>query len=302
MNDAEFFQKLGGSTEIDLTSLFGPEQEAPSRKSGPTRAVERTQPETMAKMAGDLKEVSRLINEFHATHLGEIEKTKSELQKKIDAQKISLLRDELGKLSSSFENYVKNSKNRVETRIDYRETNRLDAEIKGIAKSLEEYMKAPPKMRETKIEVRVDEKEMKEVQKELKHLKKLLGEVGKYEYGSSLNVFGNSNSIGFTGLINFKNGTNTTAVVSINKSGGIDVEIDATGGGGFTTLLPTETPNGSLQTFTFSAATAKPSFIISDNAMMRATAKNGDVNWTWNSGAKQATMTIPPTDDIVGVV
>lgn len=71
---------------------------------------------------------------------------------------------------------------------------------------------------------------------------------------------------------------------------------------GFTTLSATETPNGSITIFTFSAATAQPSFIISDNVMMQATTKSGTTNWTWNSGAKQATMTIPPVNDIIGIV
>lgn len=72
-------------------------------------------------------------------------------------------------------------------------------------------------------------------------------------------------------------------------------------GGGFTTLSPTETPNGSLTVFTFSAATSQPTFIVSDNAMMQAITKSGTVNWAWNNGAKQATMTIPPVDDIIGI-
>lgn len=73
------------------------------------------------------------------------------------------------------------------------------------------------------------------------------------------------------------------------------------GGGGFTVLQPTETPNGVRTVFTFSAAVSQPTFIVSDNAMMQATSKSGTVNWTWNSGASQATMTIPPNDDIVGI-
>lgn len=77
--------------------------------------------------------------------------------------------------------------------------------------------------------------------------------------------------------------------------------LSVVGGGGFTTLLPTETPNGSLTVFTFSLATAQPSFIVSDNAMMQATTKSGTVNWTWNNGTKKATMTIPPSDDIIAI-
>lgn len=72
-------------------------------------------------------------------------------------------------------------------------------------------------------------------------------------------------------------------------------------GGGFTVLQPTETPNGVRKVFTFSTATAQPTFIVSDNAMTQAVTKSGTVNWTWSSGSKQATMTIPPQDDIVGI-
>lgn len=79
------------------------------------------------------------------------------------------------------------------------------------------------------------------------------------------------------------------------------VLVSGTGGGGFTTLAPTETPNGILTVFTFATATAQPSFIVSDNAMMQATTKAGTVNWTWSSGPLQATMTIPPQDDIIGI-
>lgn len=75
----------------------------------------------------------------------------------------------------------------------------------------------------------------------------------------------------------------------------------AISGGGFTKLTPTETPNGVITVFTFGAASSQPTFIISDNAIIQATSKSGTVNWTWNNGAKKATMTIPPQDDIVGI-
>lgn len=77
--------------------------------------------------------------------------------------------------------------------------------------------------------------------------------------------------------------------------------ISATGGAGFTPLDPTETPNGSLTVFTFAAATAQPSYIISDSVWMKATTKSGTINWTWNAGTKQATMTVPPQDDVEGI-
>lgn len=96
-------------------------------------------------------------------------------------------------------------------------------------------------------------------------------------------------------------GTNIS-IVQGNIGGNETLTFNATGGSGFSTLAPTETPNGSRQIFTFSSAVAQPSYIIADGAWMVPTAKDGTVAWTWNAGSKQATMTIPPTDDIIGVV
>lgn len=73
-------------------------------------------------------------------------------------------------------------------------------------------------------------------------------------------------------------------------------------GGSFSTLSATETPNGSRTVFTFSLATAQPSYLVVDNVWMKATTASGTVNWTWNSGAKQATLTVPAQDDIWGLV
>ena len=95
------------------------------------------------------------------------------------------------------------------------------------------------------------------VKKELEELKVWMGKIGKttYEYGSQLQVLQNSLMVGMTGVINFKNGLNTTVHVVPNGIG-IDVSIDSTGGG------PTPTPtnvqsvnlssqcNGSTKTFT----------------------------------------------------
>ncbi len=69
------------------------------------------------------------------------------------------------------------------------------------------------------------------------------------------------------------------------------------------TVLPmTETPNGILKVFTIPGATAKPSYIVVDNAWERATTVAGTVNWTWNAGLKQITLSVPATDDIFAIV
>ena len=87
----------------------------------------------------------------------------------------------------------------------------------------------------------------------------------------------------------------TGATVSDGGAGTADVVIS---GSGLTVLTATETPNGVLTVFTFSGASAQPSFIIIDNAFTRATTKSGTVNWTWNNGTKKATLTVPPADEI----
>lgn len=76
----------------------------------------------------------------------------------------------------------------------------------------------------------------------------------------------------------------------------------STGGSGFTQLDATETPNGNLTTFTFADASAQPSFLVVDNVWMKATTATGSTNWTWDSGAKQATLSIPASDDIWAVI
>ncbi len=91
-----------------------------------------------------------------------------------------------------------------------------------------------------------------------------------------------------------------TGITISKNSNGVST-ISSTGGGGFTTLTATEVPNGTLTVFTFSTATAQPTFIVSDGTFQPAVAKSGTTNWTWNAGAKQATMTVPPQNDIIGI-
>lgn len=141
------------------------------------------------------------------------------------------------------------------------------------------------------------DKILKKLEKDVEQLFWMRTLNGSNNVQAVLNIKNNGSAIANNvTAINFT--TNLTATSNADGS----VSVSATGGGGgFTTLAPTETPNGSLQVFTFPSATAKPTFIISDNAMMQATTKSGTVNWTWNAGLKQATMTIAPQDDIVAI-
>lgn len=92
-------------------------------------------------------------------------------------------------------------------------------------------------------------------------------------------------------------GANITVITNTNGTKTISAL-----GGGFSTLAATETPNGSRTIFTFSTATAQPSYIVSDGVFMKSVAASGTINWTWNAGSKQATMAVPPTDDNYAIV
>jgi hypothetical protein len=70
---------------------------------------------------------------------------------------------------------------------------------------------------------------------------------------------------------------------------------------GVTELAATETPDGSTTVFTFAAASAQPRYIVADNVWQKATTKSGTINWTWNSGTKQTTLSVTPQDDIYAI-
>jgi hypothetical protein len=119
--------------------------------------------------------------------------------------------------------------------------------------------------------------------------------------GRGINLYVGGVKEGLAQYINLVAGSNVTITDSL-VNGLHTITVAATGGSGFTKLTATETPNGVLKVFTFSGASAKPSFLIVDNVWMQATTALGTVNWTWAAGPKQATLTIPPNDDILGIV
>lgn len=130
------------------------------------------------------------------------------------------------------------------------------------------------------------------------------------ESGKSVRIGGGSRGVqlyvngvkkGLAQFIDIEAGPNITISDSI-VNGLHTLTITSTGGSGFTTLAATETPDSSLTAFTFSTATAKPSYLVVDNVWMKPVTATGTVNWTWNAGTKVATLIIAPVDDIWGVV
>ena len=147
------------------------------------------------------------------------------------------------------------------------------------------------------------EKTIEQVILDLKRLFFLIDQISQPQGTTRIQMYLNGVDLGaLYNAINLIAGTGisiTSVANTITRQ--MDTTISSTGGGGFSTLLPIETPNGSLTVFTFSTATAQPTFIISDGIMMQATSKAGTVNWTWDNATHKATMSVPPQDDIIAI-
>lgn len=90
--------------------------------------------------------------------------------------------------------------------------------------------------------------------------------------------------------INFLSGFTVTPVGQ-----GTQVNVTASGGGGFTVLVPTGMVDGSNQTFVFASA---PSVIVVDQSrVMVQTSRDLNANWT---GTTTVVMQIAPNSDIFG--
>jgi hypothetical protein len=72
-------------------------------------------------------------------------------------------------------------------------------------------------------------------------------------------------------------------------------------GGGFTAYDSTEIPDGTITIFTFPTIPSQPTYLRIDNTLTKAVSKSGGINWTWDNGLKQATLSVPPQDDIEAI-
>ena len=107
-----------------------------------------------------------------------------------------------------------------------------------------------------------------------------------------IQLYINGTKRGLIQTINLIAGTGITLTYT-RSYGRNDILIDATGSS-LTALTATGVINSVNTAFTF---TQKPTYIISDGAWYRENS-----GWTWNAGLLTATMTIPPNDDIYGLV
>lgn len=158
------------------------------------------------------------------------------------------------------------------------------------------------KLETLKDDDRLDMSAVKGLENLEKKVKEQNPRIGSIFGARGVQLYVNDVKKGLVNTINLVPGTNIT-ITHNTASGRNDITISSSGGSGSTPLVAMETPDGNRTVFTFSAAIAKPSYIYSDNVRMAATGKDGvTVNWSWNSGAKQATMTVAPSTDIEGVV
>ncbi|MFA6459610.1 MAG: hypothetical protein WCV79_04445 [Candidatus Paceibacterota bacterium] len=101
---------------------------------------------------------------------------------------------------------------------------------------------------------------------------------------SEIDLVSGLNSLAVSGATEAiqKTGINSFANINFGSSGG------------FTELPATGTVDGSNTVFTF---TEKPTYIVLDHAVYKE-----NMGWTWSVGTLTATMSLPPTDDIYGII
>lgn len=76
------------------------------------------------------------------------------------------------------------------------------------------------------------------------------------------------------------------------------INLADSGGGTFTILTTTDKVDGINKVFGF---TSQPSLVVSDGGQYQAKDNNGNTQWTWDSVAKQVTMSLAPQYSIFGL-
>jgi len=176
-----------------------------------------------------------------------------------------------------------------------------DADEEAMLAKLE--AKIPPRM--TAIEIRDALESIQPEDEQLnieaiRGLKEILEKL-EMKVGAKTTVIGGSHPLSTLPDVNAQ-GISDGQVLAWSASLNRFEPITPSGGTGMTQLTATEIPNGTRTVFTFSSASAKPSFIVADNVWLKETTKSGFTNWSWSAGLKQATLTIPPNEDVWGVV
>lgn len=98
----------------------------------------------------------------------------------------------------------------------------------------------------------------------------------------------------------YLHGGGTTVVAGTNiiltKNTDGTTTVSAIGGGGFTKLSPTEVVDGTRKVFTFASAITQPTIVVSDGVELTPTDQtvSQNIQWSWNSGLLQATLSVPP--------
>lgn len=169
-------------------------------------------------------------------------------------------------------------------------------QVEQLRKEIRELKKSIP-LPVTKIirEKKTDDVQLSALIEEVTRLQEMVRRQGLYEYGSSLNVLEGGTPVGFTGAINFKNGTNTTVKSTLNQAGYIDVEIDATSAAPtFYNDTVSGTIDGTNKVFTVPNTIVSALFLSLGNTNYQA-----GVDYTV-TGAKQITMTVAPDATLSG--
>lgn len=269
---------------------------------------------TMDSLVKAIHQILDFVKRSHATSVQEIGKLRQPYEdaiKKIQSELSSLSKENFGTMEAGIKaDFVKQIsslevdkiKNSIKELLDSKES---DSEA-TIAKTLSRLPKVEPSKDLSPVIQELTTKNealLKQVEELEKSTIQRFSSIPRGSGGNArgFQLYVGSTKKGIAQYVNLVAGSNMTVSDSL-VNGLHTITFASSGGSGFTKLTATETPNSVLTVFTFSAASAQPSFLVVDGAWMQPTTALGTVNWTWASGTKKATLTIPANDDIYGIV